>query len=150
MVQTRPAESRNSGTREMRTECTFGCLDDRIADAERDAKQSSRVDPDSYVDGYDRGFLDALVEIRATSVLSQAAKFIVWVMQEGPWSGGDLDGGSVQDKAESLGLLSKVKYDPELHGESDFSEPGDDWFVLRPEIVQLSKAPSAVGKSALY
>ena len=69
------------------------------------------------------------------------AKFVKWAMQEGPWEGIDLDGASVQDKAEELGFLIKTKYDPEIHGESKFDiEPGDDWFVLAPDIVALSQA----------
>lgn len=65
------------------------------------------------------------------------AKFIKWALTEGPWQGGDLDGGAIQDEAEKLGLLVLTKYDPKIHGESDF-EPGDDWYVLAPEIVSLT------------
>ncbi len=67
------------------------------------------------------------------------AAFVKWVMQVGPWEGCDLDGALVQDKAEQLGLLSKTKYDPEVHGEAEFDiAPGEDWFVLHPDIVALS------------
>lgn len=76
------------------------------------------------------------------SDINQAmAQFVKWAMQEGPWSGNELDGADVQDKARKLGLLVKTQYDPEVHGESEFDiEPGDDWFVLAPEITALAPA----------
>src|SRR4051812_13229803 len=46
-------------------------------------------------------------EARALAAEARAAnlgRFFRWAMREGPWEGGDLDGGSIQDKAESLGL----------------------------------------------
>ena len=51
------------------------------------------------------------------------------------WDGdcGDIDGMDVQDLAEEHGVIVKVPYDPEKHGEeggSEFGiEPGDDWYV---------------------
>lgn len=60
-----------------------------------------------------------------------AAKFVRWAMREGAWDGSGLDGGEIQDKAEELGLIVRVPYDPEKHGESEFDvEAGDDWFVF--------------------
>jgi hypothetical protein len=54
-------------------------------------------------------------------------------MCEGPFDGCDLDGGSVQDKAEALGLIVKEPYDPAKHGDNDCDiEPGQDWFVFAP------------------
>lgn len=68
-------------------------------------------------------------------------EFFRWAMREGPWDGGDLDGGSVQDKAESLGLIVKTQYDAEKHGvQSDF-ERGDDWFEYAPGLLGLAQAP---------
>ena len=46
-----------------------GILDDlreRIADAEREAKESHKAAHNSYGAGYDRGFADALTEIFAS------------------------------------------------------------------------------------
>lgn len=63
-------------------------------------------------------------------------EFARWAVREGCWDGGTLEGGDIQDKAESLGLLVRVKYDPAVHGESgavfDFVdiEPGDDWVIF--------------------
>lgn len=75
------------------------------------------------------------------------AEFVKWAMQEGPWSGNELDGGDVQDKACKLGLLVKTQYDPDIHGESEFDiEPGDDWFVLAPEITSALTRPHGGGK----
>jgi hypothetical protein len=74
-----------------------------------------------------------------TSDLAQAApvpalvEFFKWAMREGPWEGGDLDGGSIQDKAESLGLIVKTKFDPDKHGGADFSE-GDDYYEFAPGV----------------
>ena len=64
-------------------------------------------------------------------------EFFRWAMREGPWDGCDLDGASVQDKAEALGLIVKTQYDAEKHGvQSDF-ESGDDWFEYAPHIKAL-------------
>lgn len=68
--------------------------------------------------------------------LVNCIRFFKWVMQEGPWSGGDLDGGSLQDKAEALGLIVSVPYDPEKHGAyNDYGcDAGDPWFEFSPEL----------------
>jgi hypothetical protein len=60
-------------------------------------------------------------------------EFFKWAMREGPWEGGDLDGGSIQDKAESLGLIVQTKFDPAKHGTAygDFSE-GDNYYEFAP------------------
>ena len=79
----------------------------------------------------------------AASVLSRAAVFVTWAMREGPWEGGDLDGGALQDKAEELGLIIKTTYNPDIHGSCDYgSEPGDDWFVLHPDIEAAARLPA--------
>ena len=75
--------------------------------------------------------------------VSQAAAFVAWAMREGPWEGGDLDGGALQDKAEELGLIIKTTYNPDIHGSCDYgSEPGDDWFVLHPDIEAAARLPA--------
>ena len=57
--------------------------------------------------------------------------FILWALKEGPWSGCDLDGVSVQEKALSLGIIKRVPYDPDIHGDNSLDvQPGDDWYVL--------------------
>ena len=76
--------------------------------------------------------------------VSQAAAFVAWAMREGPWEGGDLDGGALQDKAEELGLIIKTTYNPDIHGSCDYgSEPGDDWFVLHPDIEAAARLRSS-------
>lgn len=74
-----------------------------------------------------------------TDINKAMAQFVRWAMQEGPWDGCDLDGASIQDKAEELGLIVKTQYDPEKHGlAADWMfSPGDDWFTLAPEIAAL-------------
>lgn len=57
--------------------------------------------------------------------------FARWAVQEGPWQGGHLDGGAVQEAAVRFGVIKEVKYDPAIHGENDCGvEPGDPWFVF--------------------
>ncbi len=73
---------------------------------------------------------------------SQLAEFFTWAMREGPWDGGDLDGGSVQDKAESLGLIVKTQYDPEKHGMQCDFEKGDDYFEFAPDLL-AAQPPAA-------
>lgn len=66
-------------------------------------------------------------------------EFFKWSMRTGPWDGGDIDGASVQDRAQELGLIIKTQYDAEKHGvQSDF-EHGDDWFEYSP-ILNLASA----------
>lgn len=67
-------------------------------------------------------------------------KFARWCVQEGPFSGCDLDGGDVQAKAFECGLLTKTKYDPAVHGEdnADYVEPGDAWFVFSDEFNKVN------------
>lgn len=68
------------------------------------------------------------------------AEFLKWAMEDGPFNGCDLDGGSVQDKAEELGLLKIEPYDEAKHGESEFDiDPGDDWYVLSDDVKELLK-----------
>lgn len=59
------------------------------------------------------------------------ANFVKWAMEEGPWDGCDLDGGGIQDKAESLGLIVRVP-------------TRGDWFVLSPGVIDALE--TAVGK----
>jgi hypothetical protein len=74
-------------------------------------------------------------------------EFFKWAMREGPWEGGDLDGGSIQDKAESLGLIVKTKFDPEKHGTAygDFSD-GDDYYEFAPGVSIPSTQNSPPGR----
>lgn len=71
-----------------------------------------------------------------TDMTAAAKEFIRWAIRDGAWDGGTLEGGDIQDKAESLGLLVKEAYDPAKHGEPgamfDFVDidPGDDWVIF--------------------
>ncbi|MDB5656127.1 MAG: hypothetical protein JWQ94_3740 [Tardiphaga sp.] len=67
-------------------------------------------------------------------MVTNCVRFVKWALQEGPWSGGDLDGAGVQDMAESLGLIVSVPYDPEKHGAyNDYGcDVGDPWFEFAP------------------
>lgn len=67
------------------------------------------------------------------SQISAMRDFIRWAIRQSAWNGFDLDGFDIQEKAESLGLIQKVPYDPDKHGESEFDiEPGDDWYEFAP------------------
>jgi hypothetical protein len=58
--------------------------------------------------------------------------FARWIITE-TFKGG-IDEFDVQAKAEELGLLQEVKYDPELHGPNDVDAvKGDPWFVISPD-----------------
>jgi hypothetical protein len=72
------------------------------------------------------------------------AEFAKWVVQESCLDGfGDLDGFDIHKKAVECEIILPTRYDPIMHGDSDDAEPGDDWYVLNPE---LKKALSdAVG-----
>lgn len=69
------------------------------------------------------------------------AEFARWVIETHCWEGYSLDGGSVQDKAEKLGLIIATTYDPEKHGTTDLCEPGDPWFELAPFIADKRESP---------
>jgi hypothetical protein len=67
------------------------------------------------------------------SKIAPLVEFLEWAMNNGPWSGDDLDGADVQNKAIELGLIVETKYDPQIHGrngKSEYAEPGDQWFVF--------------------
>jgi len=76
------------------------------------------------------------------------ALFVRWALQEGSWQGGDLDGGTIQEKAESLGLIVAVPYDPEKHGAyNDYGcDAGDPWFEFSPDLraIRLSTPPASL------
>lgn len=42
----------------------------------------------------------------------------------------DWDGGSLQELAVKHGILKKVPYDPEAHGQHDYAEQGEPWYVF--------------------
>jgi tRNA splicing ligase len=69
--------------------------------------------------------------LEAADEIERLRAFVRWALQEGSWSGAELNGGDIQDKAVELNLVVKTKYDPAVHGEDDCAEPGDDWYVLR-------------------
>jgi hypothetical protein len=57
------------------------------------------------------------------------------------WEACDWDGADIQDTAESLGLVVKAAYDPATHGDHGLDEglePGDEWFVIAPEVRALT------------
>jgi hypothetical protein len=71
------------------------------------------------------------------------ARFVRWALQEGPWEGGGLDGSTVQEKAESLGLIVSVPYDPEKHGAYNNCgcDEGDPWFEFSPGLNAIRSSP---------
>ena len=69
-------------------------------------------------------------------------EFAKWVIREGAFQAADLDGLSIQEKALELGLLTKASYDPEKHGENEYAEPGDDWYVFSNLLTQTDPSPA--------
>lgn len=73
---------------------------------------------------------NAVTDTGSQTRVKALADFAKWAIREGAFTGGDLSGGEVQDKAVSLGLLQSAIYDPAVHGEIEFSEPGMEIFVF--------------------
>lgn len=84
--------------------------------------------------------LTAALAVDGLYLLPNLAKFLAWAMTEGPFDGHDLDGASVQDKAEELGLIIKTSYDPARHGNRIEAWEGCDWFEVAPEITTMLAA----------
>lgn len=75
--------------------------------------------------------------------LETLAAFAKWVIRESCFSGCDLDGASVEDKAVALGLLIKTRYEPALHGPNDLDmEVGADWYILDPALAACGLSES--------
>src|SRR3954469_3284268 len=75
----------------------------------------------TYVGGLAKRAADEILQLRAqVERLTACAKFVVWAVNDGPWQGGDLDGLSIQEKAEELGLIAETKFDPAIHKASDW------------------------------
>lgn len=86
------------------------------------------------------GALDILRECeRLEAENARLVQFARWAIQEGPWDGCDLDGGSVQEKAEALGLIKQEPYDPAKHGDAVgydcVPEEGDPWYTFSAALV---------------
>jgi hypothetical protein len=66
--------------------------------------------------------------------------FAEWTIREGSWSGCNLDGGDIQDKALECGIIEEVPYDPAIHGPNNADvEPGEAWFVfVRPDVGEVT------------
>lgn len=64
------------------------------------------------------------------------------IIQEGPWQGADLDGGTIQEWAETAGLIKCVPFDPEKHitrsNYEDIVDVGEDWYVLAGPLAPAS------------
>jgi hypothetical protein len=100
----------------------------------------ARTTPGLVINGKELDLIEAALRGHAQSPQQSAlAEFFKWAMREGPWEGGDLEGGGIQDKAESLGLIVKTQFDPAKHGTAygDFSE-GDDYYEFAPGLADTS------------
>lgn len=71
---------------------------------------------------------------RATQAEAQLAVALPFINEclEAAWDGYDVDGGTIQDCAEKMGLIRRVKYDPEKHGPLDALGEGDEWYERAP------------------
>jgi hypothetical protein len=61
-------------------------------------------------------------------------KFARWVIEH-TLEGFDIDCSEAHDKAVECGILIRTIYAPHAHGDSDYAEPGDEWFVFSPEFL---------------
>lgn len=48
----------------------------------------------------------------------------------------NIDGGDVQGTAEEMGLLEPVAYDPDIHGEVEYAEPGDTIYTFAGPLIR--------------
>jgi hypothetical protein len=71
------------------------------------------------------------------------AEFARWAVENGTWSGCDLDGADIQDKALECGVIVQVPYDPEKHGTQYHGEldPGEPWYVFSDEFYAAMHSP---------
>ena len=65
---------------------------------------------------------------RIGEALEQLVPFAKWAIRESAFSGHELDGGEVQEKALAHCLIVRTVYDPQQHGPSDVASAGDEWF----------------------
>jgi hypothetical protein len=114
---------------------------DRISTLEREL-----VDADSLVDKATAW--DAIAEknariatltekvARMGEALEQLVPFAKWAIRESAFSGHELDGGEVQEKALAHCLIVRTVYDPQQHGPSDVASAGDEWFEFSSTIAE--------------
>lgn len=67
-------------------------------------------------------------------------EFAKWAIREGAFQAADLDGLSIQEKAQELGLIEPTIYDPAKHGPSDCAEPGGEWFIFTAALAETAIA----------
>lgn len=94
---------------------------------------------DILLNEHERRIIVAALRASPAGGESAAVEFVKWALREGPWEGADLDGGSIQDKAESLGLIVKATFDSKKHGGADFSD-GDNYYEFSPALATLPAA----------
>ena len=98
-------------------------------DAKARAKQS-RIKREALKKETDTASKDRLTKLeKELANLKRFARCILLEIFDGY---DDWDYIKIQDIAIGLGLAIKTKYDPAVHGRSDYYETGDDWYVLAP------------------
>jgi hypothetical protein len=73
---------------------------------------------------------------RMGEALEQLVPFAKWAIRESAFSGHELDGGEVQEKALAHCLIVRTVYDPQQHGPSDVASAGDEWFEFSSTIAE--------------
>jgi hypothetical protein len=73
---------------------------------------------------------------RMGEALEQLAPFAKWAIRESAFSGHELDGGEVQEKALANCLIVRTVYDPQQHGPSDVASAGDEWFEFSSTLAE--------------
>ena len=78
--------------------------------------------------------------VKPIKTVRSLAQFALWTLQSSAWSGCDLEGYEIQQKALKLGIVKEVPYDPSVHGDAEFdTEPGDAWYVWSDDVANLLK-----------
>lgn len=68
-----------------------------------------------------------------TDINAAAKEFVRWALRIS-FEGCDADGASIQEKAESLGLIKHTRYDPAIHGPHDDLVYGDPYYVFHDQL----------------
>lgn len=74
--------------------------------------------------------------------LKPLAKLGLTAVVECAWQGCDFDGDVIQEGAEKFGAIVEAPegYDPDLHGDSEFCDPGDRWYTFTPAVEAVRDA----------
>lgn len=117
------------------------CMDRGFSDA--DCPQCGRTSSPA-VPPAAGGAEETVAPTAVSSTYPPLVEFARWAIQNSAFAGGDLCGGEVQDKAEALGLLKPIAFDPALHADPDWY----DCYEFSSLLSSSPALPPAGGKGA--